>query len=70
MTIDQLWDNALDYHFRFQLLLLAGYSKYSIMRLRNFFCQWDNLDFRIQQKLERASWDGKYKYLKRKPVSA
>lgn len=70
MTIDQLWNSATDYHVRFNLLILAGYSKHSIVRLRTFFCQWDALDFRIQQNLERASWNGKYKHLGRKQVSA
>ena len=63
MTIDQLWNNALDYHQRFNLLFLAGYSRGKIIRLRTFFCQWDTLDFRVQQNLERAEWAGKYRMI-------
>jgi len=61
MTIAQLWDATWDYHARFNLMFLAGYPKSMIHRSKSFFREWNQVDYRIQQTLERAESAGKYK---------
>jgi len=63
MTISELWDATWDYHARFNLMFIAGYPKSMIHRSKSFFREWDQVDYRIQQTLERAESAGKYKVL-------